>query len=182
MDLREKSSDTIISYVGRGVDYLVEKSLGEKNINLFNVVKEIFVDYYLTHCTDESNLFPNVEEILEYYRNKRKFVVTNRKKEAADIALNQFKIRNYFEDVFGEDGECRKPSVCVFNKLTSNNANIDIGKTIIIGDMDIDIKMGKNAGIKTCWVTYGFGEKKDVASLNPDIVIDNMIELKNVIK
>ncbi len=180
LGLQERPFDDIISYVGRGLEYLVEKSLGGKNNNDFDKVKDVFVNYYLSHCVDKSILFPSVKKILKYYKDKRKFVITNRIKESAEVVLDEFKIRNHFEDVIGGDKQCIKPSVCIFEKLITRNTNIDRKKTIIIGDMDSDIIMGKDSGIKTCWVTYGLG--KDVINLNPNFVIDNLLELKNIIK
>ena len=58
---------------------------------------------------------------------------------------------------------------------------MDKHKTIIVGDMDIDVIAGKSAKISTCAVTYGIGKKEDIVKTNPDYIIDDILELKNIL-
>jgi phosphoglycolate phosphatase-like HAD superfamily hydrolase len=53
--------------------------------------------------------------------------------------------------------------------------------SIMIGDMLVDIKAGKNAGMKTCAVTYGMGDTQKLRQEDPDIMIDDLNELIEVI-
>ena len=76
---------------------------------------------------------------------------------------------------------CLKPSACVLDKV-GPRPKIDKAKSIIVGDMAIDIMTGKNSGIRTCWVTYGLGSAEEVRPLKPDYIVDDMIELKGIIK
>lgn len=51
--------------------------------------------------------------------------------------------------------------------------------TLVVGDMTYDIEMGKNAGTKTCGVTYGNGTREQLASA--DYVIDDFSELLTIL-
>lgn len=177
----ERPDEEIISYVGTGMKDLVRKSLGDENAHLEDKCLDILSRYYVKHSTDRSTLYPHVKETLEYFKGKRKYVVTNRYEAFADVTLKGLGIRKYFELIIGGDDEnCLKPSACVLdNALT--DLKIDKKKTLIVGDMAIDINTGKNSGIKTCWVTYGLGKRKDVAPLEPDFIIDDMLELKKIV-
>jgi phosphoglycolate phosphatase len=46
----------------------------------------------------------------------------------------------------------------------------------MVGDSDTDILTGKNAGVLTCGVTYGFGAQT-LENVSPDLIIDDMREL-----
>ncbi|MBV9341798.1 MAG: HAD family hydrolase, partial [Acidobacteria bacterium] len=46
----------------------------------------------------------------------------------------------------------------------------------IIGDSSIDMLTGRNAGISTCGVTYGFAPHT-LCEVPPDVVIDRPTEL-----
>ena len=46
----------------------------------------------------------------------------------------------------------------------------------MVGDSDTDILTGRNAGVWTCGVTYGFGAHT-LEKVSPDLVIDDMREL-----
>jgi phosphoglycolate phosphatase-like HAD superfamily hydrolase len=109
-------------------------------------------------------------------------VITNRNRKFAEITLRKLGIKNYFEEIVGgDDVNCMKPSACPLDRLSSK-IEMKKSKTIIVGDMDIDIRTGKNFGIKTCWVTYGLGNREDIEKIKPDYIIDDIIELKNIIR
>ena len=180
--LPERPKGEIISNIGTGVRDLIRKSLGDENTGLAGKATDILNKYYMAHSTDESVLYPHVKEALEYFKDKKKYVITNRYSKFADMTLKGLGIRDYFEEIFGGDDEkCLKPSPCFFDAIISK-LNIDKSRSLIVGDMAIDIQTGKNAGIRTCWVTYGLGALEDVKPLKPDFIIDDMIELKEIIK
>lgn len=179
--LKEKSISEISSYIGTGIEDLIGKSLGNKQEVLLTRALSVFEKYYRKHSADNSVLYPNVKEILEYFKNKRKVIVTNRNYEFALIALNKLGIYDYFENVVGgDDVGCMKPSSCPLD-ISMNRLNTNKEEAIIVGDMDIDIVAGKKAGIITCGVTYGIGKKEDIIKAKPDFIIDDIINLKNII-
>jgi phosphoglycolate phosphatase len=182
MKFPEKSFDELVSYIGTGVKDLVRGSLGTRDESLVDRAAQIYGGYYVQHPADEAKLYPHVQETLEYFKDKKKVILTNRYARFADAALKALEIRKYFEEIIGGDNEkCIKPSVCVLDPYVLKSG-IDKEKMLIVGDMTIDIETGKNSGIKTCWVTYGLGKKQSVEPLNPDFVVNDLIELKRIIK
>lgn len=182
LGVEEKPFDLIVSYIGTGVRDLVAKSLGTVNKSLVTKGIEMFSDFYEDHSHDEARPYPHVKETLEFFRDKRKFILTNRYAKFADATLRGLGLRQYFEKIIGGDDEnCLKPSACVLDKILPK-LKIDKSKALIVGDMAIDIMTGKNSGIKTCWVTYGLGKPEEVKGLKPDYVIDDIAELKRIIK
>ena len=182
LGLEEKDMLEIASYIGAGVEDLIRKSLGDKTRDaVFTRALYIFQKYYRKHFTDNSYLYPGVIETLEYFKNKRKAIITNRKYEFAVLALKALYIADYFEDILGgDDLGCVKPSSCPLDK-TIYKLNADRARTIIVGDMDIDILAGKSADIITCAVSYGIGRKEDILKAKPDFIIDSLLELKGII-
>lgn len=178
----EKPFDDIVSYIGTGVKDLVKRSLGTSDEDLILKGTEMFGRYYTAHAADEARLYPHVKDILKYFKDKHKYILTNRYSRFADAVLKDLGIRKYFEEIFGGDDEdCLKPSACVMDRIIAD-LNIDRSRAIIVGDMAIDVQAGKNSGIKTCWVTYGLGKTEDVKGLNPDYIIEDIVELKGIIK
>jgi phosphoglycolate phosphatase len=180
LGLNQKKPAEIISFIGTGADDLVKKSLGKENSHLFDKAVLIFKDFFKEHFLKENKLYPYAEEILEYFKHKNMYIVTNREKDTAEAALNNSGIYNYFKGIIGgEDVSCRKPSSCPLNKIIKSG--LDRNKTIIIGDMDLDILSGKEAGILTCAAAYGIGERKDLLKAKPDYIIESLPELKKII-
>jgi phosphoglycolate phosphatase len=179
--LPEKSFDEIVSYIGTGVKDLISKSLYSADEGLIKKCVDIYGVYYMDHPADEAVLYPNVIEILEYFKEKRKVVLTNRYARFADSVLKALGIRSYFEEIIGGDDEsCIKPCAGVLDPYISKSGIVK-ARSLIVGDMAIDIETGEKSGIKTCWVTYGLGKDEDVRRLKPDFIINNMIELKGII-
>lgn len=182
LGLKEKPPHLIVSYVGTGVSDLIRKSLGEDKADLTEEGVRLYGDYYIKHPADEAKLYPHVKETLEYFRNKRKLILTNRYAKFADPVLKKTGIRDYFEEIIGGDDEnCLKPSACVLDNLLPK-LKIDKARSIMVGDMAIDVLMGKNSGVATCWVSYGLGRPEEVSPLKPDYTIDDIAKLKGIVK
>lgn len=180
--LKEKSRKEITSYIGRGVRDLVRKSLGAKKETLLEKALFVFEDYYRKHFADKSVLYPNVKEALEHFKNKKKVVITNRNHEFALLTLKALGIYEYFEHIAGgDDINCAKPSPCPLDKIIAE-LSVDKEKTIIVGDMDIDVLAGKGARITTCAVSYGIGKKENIIKAKPDFIIDDISKLKDIIE
>ena len=178
---RDKGSGEIMSYVGTGVKYLIRKSAGIDDDKTIDEGVKLFSDYFMKHAADNAKVYPHVGDILEYYKDKKKYIVTNRYERFADATLKGVGIRKYFGGIIaGDDESCLKPSVCVLDPVLLNTG-VDRKKTMIVGDMAVDVMSGKNSGIKTCWVTYGLGKREDVEPLGPDYIIDDLIELKGIV-
>jgi len=47
----------------------------------------------------------------------------------------------------------------------------------MIGDGDTDVEAGRRAGVLTCGVTYGLGNKDDLIAARPDYLIDGLEHL-----
>lgn len=182
MKLRTLPDDVIISYVGTGVKYLIRQCLGSDDPATIDEGTRLYSDYYIAHASDEAVLYPNAVEILDHLKDKRKFILTNRYTAFTDPVLKGLGIRDYFEEIIGGDDEsCIKPSACVLAKVIPR-FKLDKSRSLIVGDMDIDVMTGKNTGIKTCWVTHGLGKIDEIRGLNPDYIIEDLIELKEIIK
>ena len=152
---REKPFEEIVSYVGTGVSELVSKSLDTGDKALIEKGVAIYSEYLLKHPADEAKVYPHVKETLEFFKDKRKFILTNRYTRFADPLLKALGLRKYFEEVIGGDDEkCIKPSACVLDTVLPG-LKIDKAKAVIVGDMTIDIMTGKNSGVKTC-LAYTF--------------------------
>jgi len=181
LNRREKPFNEIVSCVGHGIREVLSKCLDSENNNLLNKAVNIFENYFLAHALDETLLYPQVKEILEYFKEKNLFIVTNRSKKSSELALRNFGILQYFKDIIGGDDEtCLKPSPCPLEKII---ARFSVGKEriVIVGDMAIDIIAGRGAGITTCAVTYGIGKKEDILKAKPDHIIQNLLELKGIV-
>lgn len=81
-------------------------------------------------------------------------------------------------DVPGSDSKCRKPAPgMVFQGARENN--VDLSRSIFIGDKEIDVHCGHNAGIKAIRVRTGF--ETNTADSSADWVAQDFAEATDII-
>ena len=126
--------------------------------------------------------FPHVVETLAqlHARGKVLAIASSRNRSSLLCYLDQLHIAGYISCIVAaEDVAHAKPAPdMVFTVLERLHGTAD--EALIVGDMAYDIDMGRNAGTKTCGVTYGNGTRDELA--NADYVIDDFAELLDIVK
>jgi mannose-1-phosphate guanylyltransferase/phosphomannomutase len=74
-----------------------------------------------------------------------------------------------------DDGcACRKPGTVLFQRAAQEHS-IDLSRSYIVGDLELDIKAGRLLGCSTVLVTTGPNGHKDIAAA-PDYVAGNLVQ------
>ena len=156
------------------------------NIKLKNF--EEFIDIYKNFYfdfIDESVIYPGVVDALKLLKNGRDIKVsllTTKGQDQAEKIIKHFKLNNYFNFIMGRrDGIAHKPSAEPL-LFICDQIDVDAKDTMIVGDTELDINCGKNAGAVTCGVTYGYRKKESLEEFSPDFLVDNLGELKIIIE
>lgn len=167
----------VYANVGRGVEHLLKQSLPEENPAHFQEVMRVFLDYYEKHLLDRTLLYPGVGEVLEYFRAKRRVVVSNKLHHLTVAVVRGLGLAPEFDAILGGDSAAeKKPHPALLN-LTLAQFQISGARALMVGDGDTDVEAGKRAGVITCGVTYGLGNKTDLIAAKPDYLIDDLSEL-----
>lgn len=73
----------------------------------------------------------------------------------------------------------------ILSKLNEkkDDSGIIIGTShvIMIGDTTVDIKVGKNAGVKTAGVLWGLGTKEELERCDPNLILSDHRELLRIV-
>ena len=64
----------------------------------------------------------------------------------------------------------------------AQNLNILKEKILFVGDMLVDVKTAKNAGIDIVYCKWGFGEVKGEVEIDEDVKVSNVQEIIEKIK
>lgn len=171
----------IVSYIGTGVQDLIRQALGS-HLDMLEEGLSIFEKYYQQHATNKSRLYPGVKQTLQFLSDKKKLVVvTNRNRQMAESSLEAFGLIAFFDKIFAAKGDsCLKPDPCQLNSIFKQ-FSFTRSQVMLVGDMDLDVISGKKAGILTCGVTYGIGDKRKIIASKPDYLINNITQLKEIV-
>lgn len=171
---------TVTSYVGNGVNKLLERALQEFTPEEFEKARESFHEFYSAHLLDTTQLYPGVREVLEHYSYKKMAVLSNKSHPYTETIVEKLGIKSYFQVVIGsQPGMERKPSPQSIVGILQQLA-VAPGRAVIIGDTASDIDAGKAAGIHTCAVSFGFRSAEELRFHQPDFLIREALELKDI--
>ena len=168
--------------VGEGVRNLINKILAPVGReDLFDRVLADFLSHYTEHVADLSTPYPGVIDTLNgRLSGYRKAVLTNKRTDLSVKLLEALGMIENFELVLGpEDVPAQKPDPAgilhLIDKLGAKNQ-----ETVLVGDSEFDVLTGKNAGIRTVAVAYGFRPRMDL--LDADVLIDRFMDLPAAVK
>lgn len=124
-------------------------------------------------------LFPNVKETLAALRGKGFVLTLASSRLAASLQrfLVDLGIEEYFSYVLGADSvDKAKPDPEPVLK-TMRELGFSPSETIVVGDMPVDVLMGKRAGAMAVAVTYGNAGVSELEKVAPDYIIDDISAL-----
>ncbi len=131
--------------------------------------------FYPARGHKSTKLYPGVVEGLAALPG-RKSTATTKGTPMTRSVLELFGLLPFFDHVQGTDGFPHKPAPDVILKsLEVFGATPD--QALMIGDSTADIVAGKRAGVRTCAVSYGYGQPEQLAALEPDYWIADLREL-----
>lgn len=151
-------------------------------VNDFQEFITIYKNAYFDFI-DSSVLYPGVEEVLDELKAREYQIalLTTKAQDQADKIINHFNLSHNFDYITGRrPGIAHKPAPDMLLHIC-DELHTTPEKTIMVGDSELDIECGKNAGSKTCGVTYGYRSKEFVQNLNPDFIINEIKQILTII-
>lgn len=85
----------------------------------------------------------------------------------------------YCSDLAEIKDSCRKPSIKMAQNAVSDFPEIELTKSIMVGDSQTDIEFGRNAGMNTILVKHN---NKDTSGYHADIELKSLAELKSLLE
>ena len=179
----ELPAAVIATYVGDGAPMLVRRALGDpKDQHSVKEALEYFLAYYRAHKLDHTHLYEGVKEALAAIRTpqnglqRQMAVLSNKPVNPSRAIVDALGLREFFVSVYGGNSFATKKPDPLGAKAILEETGSRPEETLMIGDSSNDILTGRNAGVWTCGVTYGFAPHT-LCEAPPDVVVDLPREL-----
>lgn len=150
------------------VDVELYASTYRRNFNIFNTDGAV-------------ELYPNVKETLAELKGRGMTltIASSRSNRSLKEYIENLDLSNMITYILGADDVTEgKPNPEPVLK-TLDELNLSADEVIVAGDTSFDIDMGRNAGTRTCGVTYGIGKAAGLSKA--DWLIDDFSEILNII-
>lgn len=182
----EISKEEFQKLAGLSLGTMFERVLPEEKKSLSGEYEKLYKKYYIDegHYTDATVLFENVKQTLDKFKDEGFYmaVASSKPKRILDKMVAYFNLEG-FNYVLGteESNFKHKPDPELINYIM-DQLNVSKEDAVIIGDSKSDILAGKNAGIDTVAVTYGYDKPENLIKLEPTHVIDKFDKLTDIIE
>lgn len=180
--LPELSEHEISTFIGDGAQMLIQRALGADAAPAdVHSGLQLFLSYYREHMLDQSRLYPGVEETLGRLGEFQLAVLTNKPIRFSRTMLEGLGILHRFAAVYGGNSfERKKPDpVGIIQILSDTKGQPE--QTWMIGDSAVDVLTGRNAGVKTCGVSWGYATDS-FKNTPPDFLVHRFEELEELVR
>ncbi|MBI51775.1 MAG: hypothetical protein CL779_00965 [Chloroflexi bacterium] len=129
-------------------------------------------------------LFSETNEILKSLQKNYKLgLVTNGLSEHQRYKIEKFDLKKYFQCILiSEEVGFQKPEVEIFNQA-AQKLDLSNNQIIHIGDNPSHDVIGANeSGMFSCWLKRPKNWYKEIKDVEPNFIISNLLELKNLNK
>jgi phosphoglycolate phosphatase len=162
-------------YIGRHLVDLFQDVLPGLELAQMDAMVQEYRTIYAARDHSATHAYDGVVKTLAALPG-RKSTATTKGTPTTRIVLERFGMLAYFDHVQGTDGFPAKPNPdVIFKALAGLDARIE--DCVFVGDSPADMEAAKRAGVKSCAVTYGYGQRDELSRWSPDYWIDDFREL-----
>lgn len=137
--------------------------------------------YYNRHGVRHTHTYPGVVETLRSLTSTTFGVVTTKSPHHAQEALRVLNMAAFFQHVQGTTPDLMPKPAPDTVLAALQTLQCAPQTTLMVGDTSADIEAGRAAGIKTCAVTYGFGNPQALQRAAPDYWITCFADLMEIV-
>ncbi|MBQ7336391.1 MAG: HAD family hydrolase [Clostridia bacterium] len=167
---------------GTGIANLIRKMLEFRHCYSESLYERVYHDYDTAYNADvsyKSRIFDGLKEALDAIKAQgvRLAIASNKPDFAAKTVVNKLYGEGYFAYVTGQvPGGVLKPDPTVVLNVVEQ-MGVRREECLYIGDTSTDMQTGKNAGIFTVGVLWGFRGKDELVENGADWIVAKPCEL-----
>lgn len=182
MGLSQITKDQCRMFVGNGARVLIEESLkvsGDPKASRIEEGMKIYGRIFDQNCTYHVILYEGIPEMLKALKDRgiHLAVLSNKPDRQTVKVVKEIFGDNIFDYAQGQkDGIRRKPEPDGVWYLMEQ-MQVSKEGCLYIGDSEVDAATGKNAGLKTIGVLWGFRDRKTLETAGADHLIERPEEL-----
>ncbi|WP_051219544.1 phosphoglycolate phosphatase [Oceanobacter kriegii] len=177
----------VAEWVGNGADMLVRRALADGNdmkaaeldAEQVAAARVVFDDTYLNNLRTATGVYPGVQKTLTRmaFMGVKMAMVTNKPRKFTEPLIDSLGWGTVFDFVVcGDDLEQKKPDP---GQILHACQHLGAEPThcIMVGDSRNDMFAGKAAGCMTVAVPYGYNHGENIATAQPNRIIQSLEEL-----
>lgn len=176
----EHSSNSIKQFVGDGMRSLITRAApGGTSMESIEKCCRLFEKHYAENWQSNCCPYDGISAMLTALEKQEipLAILSNKPHLFTQMFVDHFFPQGTFQHVYGQrDGFEKKPDPEVAIEI-AKELGVTTEYILFVGDSGVDIQTGKNAGMKTAGVTWGFRSREELLLHKPDILLNHPSEL-----
>ena len=182
--------DAVRRMIGRGAPVLIERASAAQGRVADAATQAIMVERFFHHYgeleeldEDRAQPYAGAADCLRLLHGAglRTAVVTNKQHRFADALLKRLGLSVWVDVVVGGDTcERRKPDPQPL-LFSCESLHVPATESLMVGDSVNDVEAARAAHMPVAAVSYGYNHGGPIADSRPDVVIDSLAELPELI-
>ena len=165
--------------VGDGSRKLLERAEPDADPATIDKLLRYFREYYDAHCTDHTEPYPGIPQLLDDLVKKgiKVAVATNKYQSAAERIIQHYFPQIPFVAVMGQiDGRQTKPDPSIIFAIL-NDSPTPKADVMMVGDSAVDIETARRACVGSVGVTWGFRPVSELRRAYAEHIVSNPMEI-----
>ena len=179
----ERSLEEVRRFVGNGAEMLIRRAVpdgtGEEEILR---ALGMFRSYYAAHCKEKTRVYDGMLALLDALRARgiKTAVVSNKPDEAVKKLSEEYFGGRMDYAVGAKDGRRCKPYPDMVDAALEALGETREG-AVYIGDSEVDVQTGLNAGLPVIAVSWGFRSRETIAEAGATVIADDAAALAKLL-
>ena len=183
MQIDDYSEEILEQFIGPPLQWGFRNLFGmnERNTEL---AVGYFREYYANNGLLENVPYPGIQEMLEELNNSgtKMYIATAKYEKFAQKIIEHFEFDKYIIQLNGADYGGRKATkTTIIKNLMEAQQLTPSTQIVMVGDTVYDMEGGKENGLSTIAVNYGFGKEEKLRISKPDYFVENVEELYEIL-
>jgi len=178
-------ASVIAGFVGDGSRTLLARAAKlPENEQAIDELLAIFIEYYVAHPNDFSRWVDGAPDVLDRVAELGLSIAlcTNKARPVTEAVLGALGVRTRFRAIYaGGDGPEKKPAPAPLLSL-AKKMGVEVESMIMVGDGPQDVECARRAGCRAIGVVSSYSPRERVAAAQPDIIIEGLTELPDIIR
>lgn len=181
MGIEVPDRSSLRKFVGPPLGDSFEKTLGFSPEDAANGIA-FYREYYADKGVYENDVYPGVFELLDKLKasGKKMIVATTKAELMADVVMDHFGLRKYFDLMVASNNTDRKNKIDVL-KYAIENGGVDTAKAVMIGDRFYDVTGASHFGIDSVGVLYGYGSRQELEDAGATYIAETVENLSEIL-
>ena len=175
--------ESLYKFIGPPLTWSYQTYFGFSEEKSVEAVK-FYREHYSVTGLFENEVYPGVPKMLEKLRTAGKTlcVATSKPEKFAVQILEHFGLEGFFHHICGAAfDESRGTKHEVIEYAISRCGSPDRSRIVMVGDREHDILGGKQSGLATIGVLYGYGDRAEHEAAGADAIAESVEKLCEIL-